>query len=389
MKIQLFDKLDASYKDMVQIRRHLHMHPEVSFEETETAKYIQKFYDELGVAYEANVGGNGVVAHIKGSKPGKTIALRADFDALPIQEENDIPYKSTVAGVMHACGHDGHTATMLQLAKALHEMREQLVGEYVIIHQHAEEFAPGGAKPMVEAGCLNGVDAVFGTHLWSLTPFGTVEHRPGPMMASSDRFEITIHGRGGHGAMPQDTVDALTVGAQLVTYLQQIVSRRVDPIESAVVTIGSFNAGDTFNVIPGEAKISGTVRTFIPEIRDLVQAEIERIVKGTCLAADCSYSYDYLRGYPPVVNHEKEAAFLTTIAKEIPGVLNVQQCPPLMVGEDFSYYLEEVPGVFFFTGAMPENTVYPHHHPKFDFREESMLIASKTLGAAVLDYQNL
>ncbi|MEK4758875.1 M20 family metallopeptidase [Viridibacillus sp. FSL E2-0187] len=389
MKLQLFDKLDASYKDMVQIRRHLHMYPEVSFNETETAKYIQKFYDQLGVVYEANVGGNGVVARVKGAIPGKTIALRADFDALPIQELNDVPYKSTVAGVMHACGHDGHTATLLQLAKALHEMRDQLAGEYVIIHQHAEEIAPGGAKPMVEAGCLDGVDAVFGTHLWSQTPFGTIEHRSGPMMASADRFEISIHGRGGHGAMPQDTIDTVTIGAQLVTNLQHIVSRRVDPIKSAVVTIGSFHAGDTFNVIAGEAKMSGTVRTFLPEVRDLVEAEIERIIKGTCLAADCDYTFEYIRGYPAVVNHEKESAFLFDIAKDIPGVNEVVECAPLMVGEDFSYYLEKVPGVFFFTGAMPEGTAYAHHHAKFDFREEAMLIAAKTLGAAVLDYQNI
>ncbi|MBK3495963.1 amidohydrolase [Viridibacillus sp. YIM B01967] len=389
MKLQLFEKLDNSYQDMVQIRRYLHMHPEVSFEETETAKYIQQFYDQLGVSYEANVGGNGVVARIKGTKPGKTIALRADFDALPIQEMNDISYKSTIAGAMHACGHDGHTATLLQLAKSLHEMRDHLAGEYVIIHQHAEEMAPGGAKPMVEAGCLNGVDAIFGTHLWSQTPFGTIEHRPGPMMASADRFEITIQGRGGHGAMPQDTIDAVTIGAQLITYIQQIVSRRVDPIKSAVVTIGSFNAGDAFNVIAGEAKMSGTVRTFSPEVRDIVEAEIERIVKGTCLAANCSYTFNFLRGYPPVVNHEKEAAFLSDIAKDIPGVNASLECAPLMVGEDFSYYLEKVPGVFFFTGAMPEGTAYPHHHPKFNFREEAMLIAAKTLGAAVLDYQNL
>lgn len=387
MKQQLFEKLDNTYEEMLIIRRHLHMHPEVSFQETNTAKYIQDYYADLGIEFTPNVGGNGVVARIKGAMPGKTIALRADFDALPIQDEKEVSYKSTVPNVMHACGHDGHTATLLVLGKALFEMKEQLAGEYVLIHQHAEEYAPGGAKPMIEDGCLEGVDAIFGTHLWSLTPPGTIEYRVGPVMAAADRFELTIQGRGGHGASPHQTKDAIVIGAQLVTNLQQIVSRRINPVESAVLSVGSFVSHNAFNVIADSAKLIGTVRTFNPEVRNLIEKEMERVIQGTCLANDCTYEFLYERGYPPVVNHESETHFLKEVAKKIPGVLDVRESEQHMGGEDFGYYLEHVPGTFFFTGAQPTGEVYPHHHPKFDFEESAMLVAAKTLGAAVLDYQ--
>lgn len=388
MNGRLFEKLDLSYEDMVIIRRHLHMHPELSFKEEKTAQYIHDFYVDLGVEVRSGVGGNGVVARIKGARPGKTVALRADFDALPIQDEKDVPYKSTVPGVMHACGHDGHTAALLQLAKAFHEMQEDLAGEYVFIHQHAEEYAPGGAISMIEDGCLEGVDAIFGTHLWSGTPLRTIEYLTGPVMAAADRFEITIQGAGGHGASPHQTKDAVVIGAQLVINLQQLVSRRVNPIESAVLSVGSFIADNAFNVIADSAKLGGTVRSFNPEIRDLMEREMKRVVEGTALAHDCEIKFDYFRGYPAVVNHKSETEFLKEVAEQIPGVEAVIESKPHMGGEDFAYYLEKVPGTFFFTGAQPA-TPYPHHHPKFDFDEQAMLLAAKTLGAAALDYQTI
>ena len=386
MKEKLFEKLTNAYEDMVVMRRHLHMNPELSFQEEKTAKYIVDFYANLGVDVRSGVGGNGVVARIKGGRPGKTVALRADFDALPIQDEKDVPYKSTVPGVMHACGHDGHTATLLQLAKAIHEMQEELAGEYVFIHQHAEEFAPGGAKPMIEDGCLDGVDVIFGTHLWSLTDMGTIEYRVGPTMAASDKFDITVQGAGGHGASPHQTKDAVAIGAQLVTNLQQIVSRRANPTESAVLSVGSFVAENAFNVIADSAELSGTVRTFNPDIRVLMQREMKRVVDGTALANDCTIDMNYQPGYPALVNHEDETLFLKAVAEAIPGVERVLETEPHMGGEDFGYYLEKVPGTFFFTGARPE-VPYPHHHPKFDFDENAMLIAAKTLGAAAIDAQ--
>ncbi|RBP92307.1 amidohydrolase [Cytobacillus firmus] len=390
MSETLFKKLENYYDEMVSIRRYLHQNPEVSFKEEKTAHYIKTYYENLGIEVRGQVGGNGVVAKIHGSKPGKTIALRADFDALPIQDEKDVPYKSLVPGVMHACGHDGHTATLLVLAKALNELSGELEGTYVMIHQHAEEYAPGGAKSMIADGCLEGVDAIFGTHLWASEPTGKIQYRVGPFMAAADRFEVSIQGKGGHGAQPHKTKDAIVTAAQLVVNLQQIVSRKVNPIDSAVVTVGSFVADNAFNVIADRAKLVGTVRTFNEVVRNNIEAEIERIVKGTCYTADSAYEYQFHRGYPAVVNHRKETEYLAELAGKINEVKLVEETDPEMGGEDFAYYLQHVKGTFFFTGARPENTVenYPHHHPKFDIDEKAMLIAAKTLGTAALNYHS-
>jgi len=382
-------KLQDYYEEMVNIRRFLHQHPELSFKEVKTAAYIANYYEKLGMEVRKNVGGNGVVAKVKGKYPGKTVALRADFDALPIQDEKDVPYKSTVPGVMHACGHDGHTATLLVLAKVLNELKGELKGEYVFIHQHAEEYAPGGAITMIEDGCLNGVDVIFGTHLWASEPVGKIQYRVGPIMAAADRFEIIIQGQGGHGAQPHRTKDAIVTASQLVMNLQQIVSRKVNPVESAVVSVGSFVADNAFNVIADKATLVGTVRTFNEDIRDFIELEIERIVKGTCLTNDCSYEYKYERGYPAVVNHKDETEFLIHVAKNIEGITSIEESEPQMGGEDFAYYLQHVKGTFFFTGAKPvrDEDSYPHHHPKFDIDERSLVIAAQTLGNAALLYQ--
>ena len=384
---QLFSKLEDNYEEMVSIRRFMHQHPELSFQEYSTAQFIKEYYQKLGIDVKENVGGNGVVARINGKLPGKTVALRADFDALPIQDEKDVPYKSLVPGVMHACGHDGHTATLLILAKVLNELKDELEGTYVFIHQHAEEIAPGGAATMIEDGCLDGVDVIFGTHLWASEPTGTIQYRTGPIMAAADRFEIHIQGKGGHGAQPHKTKDAIVTASQLVLNLQQIVSRKVNPVDSAVVTVGCFTAENAFNVIADKAKLIGTVRTFNDDVRQFIEAEIERIIKGTCYLSDSTYSYLFERGYPAVVNHAKETEFLIASAKLVPEVINIEESEPQMGGEDFAYYLKQIPGTFFFTGAMPPDAdpSYPHHHPKFDIDEKAMLIAAKTLGTAALN----
>lgn len=385
---KLYRLLESYYDEMVTIRRYLHQHPELSFQEVKTAQYIKTFYEKLGIEVRGHVGGNGVVAKIYGKKPGKTVALRADFDALPIQDEKEVPYKSLVPGVMHACGHDGHTASLLILAKVLYEMRDELEGTFVMIHQHAEELAPGGAISMIEDGCLEGVDVIFGAHLWSNEPLGKMQYRKGPIMAAADRFQITIQGQGGHGGSPHKTKDALLTGANLVTNLQQIVSRRVNPIDSAVVSIGSFVAQNAFNVIADKAKIEGTVRTFKEDVRTFIEKEMERIIQGTCIQTGCDYDYHYVRGYPTLVNHETETDFLVECAKKVPEITIIEETEPHMGGEDFSYYLQHVPGTFIFIGAMPEdeNKAYPHHHPKFDFHEKALLITAKTLGTAALLY---
>src|SRR5690625_710167 len=382
---KIFAKIDELYDETVDIRRYLHQHPELSFKEYETAKYIANFYEQLGIPYETKVGGNGVVATLKGGKPGKTVALRADFDALPIQDQKDVPYKSTVEGVMHACGHDGHTATLLTIAKALLPHQEEIPGTVVFLHQHAEELAPGGAKPMIESGKLDHIDAFFGTHLWATVPRGIIQTNKHALMAGSDRFEIEIQGKGGHGAAPHETKDAIVIGTQLVQQLQQIVSRRLDPLKTAVVTVGTFHAGTAFNIIADSVKIGGTVRYLEQDVQGQIQKEMEMIIKGTCESHGVTYTFDYFKGYPPLINHPADAELIMDSAKTIAGVEEVQDILPIMGGEDFSYYIIDKPGAYFFTGAKKEG--YPHHHPMFDFDEKAMPIAAKTLIKVYFDYQ--
>lgn len=385
---KLFSILEQHYDEMVSIRRYLHENPELSFEEVNTPAYIAAYHEKLGHEVRTNVGERGVVATLRGGKPGKTVALRADFDALAIHELNDIPYKSKVDGVMHACGHDGHTATLLVLAKVLHSMKDEIEGNIVFIHQHAEETAPGGAIAMIEDGCLEGVDVIFGTHLWSTEPLGNIMLKSGPLMAAADSFEVKVIGKGGHGAEPHLTKDAIVIGAQFVSNLQQLVSRRVNPIHPAVVSVGHFEALNPFNVIADTAFLKGTVRTFDEEVRDLLEVELEHVLKASCTLMDASYEYVYKRGYPAVINHEEETDFLIEVAADVTGVEEVRICDPMMGGEDFAYYLQHVKGAFFFTGARnPEwEEVYPHHHPRFNIDERALLIAANTLGAATLRF---
>ncbi|MDY7044908.1 amidohydrolase [Virgibacillus sp. M23] len=386
---KVHQSIDQLYSEMVHIRRHLHQYPEVSFQETKTAAFIANYYNELGIPCDTNVGGNGVIATLKGKKAGKTIALRADFDALPIQDEKDVPYKSKVDGVMHACGHDGHTATLLILAKVMKEYQDQLPGTIVFLHQHAEEYAPGGAKPIIESGAIDHVDAVFGTHLWATTPVGVLQTSKQAFMAGTDRFEIIIQGKGGHGAYPHETKDAIVIGSHLITQLQQIVSRRVDPLDTAVVTVGVFEAGEAFNVIADKAKIVGTVRYINPELQDKIIEDMKCIINGVCISSEATYSFNYVKGYPPLINHAKEAELVLRIAeKDVEDIYKAEEINPSMAGEDFAYYLMEKPGAFFFTGAQKHADPYPHHHPKFDIDERSMPIAAKTLIQAYFAYQD-
>lgn len=385
---QLYKELDGVYEEIVAIRRHLHQNPELSFEEVNTAKYIADFHQKIGHQVRTNVGGNGVLAYLQGDKPGPTVAIRADFDALPIHEQADVPFKSNNDGVMHACGHDGHTATLLGLAKVLNSMKSELEGTVVFLHQHAEELPPGGAIEMIKDGCLDGVDVIFGTHLQAQMPLGEIGYRSGPLQAAPDRFDIKIKGKGGHGAYPHETKDSILIAGQLINNLQQIVSRKVDPLESAVVSVCSIEAKNPYNVIADTVSMTGTVRTFKEEIRTSIEKEIERVVKGTCLVSDADYDYTYARGYPTTVNHKEETEFVAELAASVPGVEAVKETAPVMGGEDFSYYLQKVKGTFFFTGARnPEwENDYPHHHPKFDIDERALLIAAKTLGIATLTY---
>jgi amidohydrolase len=372
-------ELEALYDEMVVWRRHMHQHPELSFHEVETPAFIVEKLESFGVEVRTHVGGRGVVGLIKGGKPGNTIALRADFDGLPIQDEKETPYKSLVPGVMHACGHDGHTATLLAVAKVLSENRAELAGNVVLLHQHAEEVVPGGAIAMIEDGCLDGVDVVYGTHLISGIPYGKYGYRKGNLMAAADMVEIKIQGRGGHGASPHETIDSIAIGAQIVNQLQLLVSRQVDPLQPAVVTIGSFHAGNAHNIIADSASMVGTVRTFDEGVRDHLEKEIKNIVEGVCSAFHAKGEVIYTRGYPAVKNHEKETDVFLEVVQNYLDPEMAFEVPPQMGGEDFAYYLKEKPGIFFYTGAGNSEigADYPHHHPKFDFDERAMVNAGK------------
>lgn len=361
---------------LVQWRRHLHQNPEIGTEVPQTAAFVAGRLREMGLAVRDGVGGLGVVGLLEGGHPGPTLAIRADMDALKVTEETGLPFASKHPGRMHACGHDGHTAIALGTAEILASHREQLQGNVKFIFQPAEE-GPGGAKPMIQDGALLNpkVDAVIGLHLgviWDLPP-GTVGVRSGPMMASTDRVEITIKGKGGHGAMPHQTVDAVAIGAQVVTALQTIVSRRVDPLEPAVVTIGSFHAGTTFNVIADTAVMQGTVRCLRESLRQRMPEHIERMVQGVATGMGAEASLNYLPGHPVLENDPEFTAFFAGVAKEVLGegkVVTLSQ--PTMGGEDMSYFLNEVPGTYFFlaSGNPAKGIVYPHHHPRFDIDED-------------------
>jgi amidohydrolase len=387
--MERFEKrLDDVFPEMVEWRRYLHRHPELSFHEKKTAKFVAEHLRSWGIEVRTEVGGNGVVGLLRGGKPGPTAALRADMDALPIQDEKQCEYASQVPGVMHACGHDAHTSTLLGVAKVLGERRNELKGNVVFLFQHAEEMNPGGAASMIEAGALDGVDAVYGVHLWTPFPVGRLYCKPGPMMAAPDEFIIEIKGKGGHGGLPHQTVDSIVVGSQFVVNLQTIVSRNVDPTEPCVVTVGSFHAGSSFNVIAESCALKGTVRTFEQQLRMEVKSRIERILEQTCAMYGAEYTLDYRLGYPPVVNHPEEVERFFQVGRAFLGEEHVHESPLIMAGEDFSYYLQKVPGCYMFVGAgnEREGIVYPHHHPKFDIDERSMRYAARLLLGMALHF---
>jgi len=386
---KLYTDIESFYPKMVDIRRDLHKHPELGFEEVRTPKVIADFLKKICLEVRTEVGGRGVVGILRGKKDGQTIALRADFDALPIHEENDLPYTSTIPGVMHACGHDGHTATLLGVASVLSNYRDELKGNVVFIHQFGEEVPPGGAKPMIEDGCLDGVDVIFGTHLMSTIPLGEIHYNHDYLMAGGDLFEITIKGKGGHGAQPHETIDPIVTASQLVMNFHHVVSRNIDPLHSAVLTVGAIHSGDALNIIPDEAKLGGTIRAFDPNVQALIEQKIRHITESTCTTTGADFEIEYMRGYKAVRNDHDKTEYIKNISADVVGKEQVIETKPVMAGEDFSNYLHEIPGSYFFTGAMmndPEQ-VYAHHHPRFNFDEKAMLIAAKIFLTAVAKYQ--
>ena len=378
----------ALHKDyVVTIRRHFHMHPEVGGEERETQETILAELGAMGLAPKP-AGGTGVLAEIQGMAPGKTLALRADIDALPLPDGLDQPYRSQRSGVCHACGHDGHTAMLLGAAKVLIQLRAEFAGTIRLMFQPKEEKLPGGAYDMVAAGAMEGVAGVMAAHLWTPFPAGIITVNYGPVMAAPDQFTIRVKGHGGHGSLPHVTVDPILVGAQLVLALRTIVGANVDAHKPVVLTIGSFKAGEVFNIIPDEAVLIGTVRTFDPETRKVVFARMEEVCRGICAAAGASYALDPVFGPPPVTNDRALADIVSAAAREAVGEAGVQQAKPLMVGEDFSVYLESAPGVFFLVGAgnPAKGAIHPHHHSKFDIDEEALGYGCETMVRAALKF---
>jgi amidohydrolase len=373
-------------------RRWLHAHPELSFKEVETSAYVASKLKSYGITEMwEKVGRTGIVAVIRGAHPGPTIALRADMDALPIQETGDCPFISQNAGVMHACGHDGHISMLLAATQVILAMRGSLKGNVKLFFQPAEEGF-GGAREMIKDGCLTDkmgpkVDFVFGAHLWSYDAVGRVGARHGPMMAASDKWEIHVNGKGGHGAAPQGTVDAVVVAANVVTALQTVVSRNKDPLEAGVLTCGTLNGGHGYNIIADKVKITGTCRSFTKDTQELMKERMRGLCCGIGQAYGAEVSLDYHYGYPPTVNtHKPSVDAVHKAAAKIVGAEG-SGVPYITCGaEDFSYFLEACPGAFFFVGAsLPDGELRPHHRADFDFDERALAVGASVFVQLIED----
>jgi amidohydrolase len=380
MTIKIRPEIDSIASEIIGIRRDIHMYPEQGFDVHRTAALVAEKLNQWGIHVREKVGKTGVVGDLEGNHPGSTIALRADMDALPIQETGNLPYKSKNDGLMHACGHDGHTAILLGVAKVLSHKKELLQGCLRFIFQPSEE-KDGGAAYMIEDGCLEGVDEIYGIHLWNYSEFGEIGSRPGAILAATDSLNFIVEGIGGHGAMPQGTVDAIVVSANLINALQTVVSRNVDPLQNAVVSIGTIHGGDNHNVIASSVKMDGTVRTFSDEIRMLIKNRILQIAKGMETSFGGKIDVKIEKGYPATVNDPTLFEKLMTAAKNVVGN-GALKITPFMGGEDFAYYAEKVPGCFFFIGSSPQGVppgTIPHHCSRFDFDERALLVGASVL----------
>ena len=362
---------------IIETRRDFHKHPELSFQEFRTSKIVAERLEKYGLIVQKNIGKTGVVGILEGTNPGKTIAFRADMDALPIQETGDVPYKSVNDGVMHACGHDAHTAMLLGAAEVLSEYQNNIQGTIKFIFQPAEE-GYGGAKFMIEDGAIENVEEIYGLHVWNYQKSGTVGVQDGPVMAAADIFTINIKGIGGHGATPQGTVDCVVVASYLIQAMQTIVSRNTNPLENTVVTFGQINGGYNFNIIADKVVLKGTTRAYTEDNRQLIKTRMEEIIKGTEKMFSAKIKLDYKDGYPPVINNSSITKNLKHIAKTIVGD-NVTNPYLSMGGEDFSYFANVIPGCFFFLGSAPKDRPpmsTPQHCSHFDIDENVMLIGS-------------
>ncbi len=372
-------KLVKQHKDLIiDTRRELHRIPEPAYTEEKTSAYVADYLKKEDIKVQTGIAHTGVMALMKLAGPGKTLMFRSDIDALPVSEETGLPFASKHKGAMHACGHDAHMAMVLGAVTILNKVKGKLNGTIKFLFQPAEE-GPGGAKPMIEAGVMDNphVDHSIGCHVWPAIPEGTIGVKAGRLMAAMDRFDIKIIGKGGHGAMPHQCIDALEVGTQVVNALQRIASRQMNPLSPTVVTIGSFHAGTTFNVIPGEAELCGTTRTFDRDIWNSWPERIEKIVRGVCQSMGADYELKYTQGYPPLLNDESMAEVVSRCAGDVVGKKRVIEPEPTMGGEDMAFYLERSKGCYFFLGVGRQGCA-PIHNPKFDLNEEVLMIGAET-----------
>lgn len=381
------DKLESVLNDitpkMVEVRRKIHRYPELSFQETKTAALISSVLEEWKIEYEANIARTGITALVGEEDKGPVVGIRADMDALPIQEENDHEYSSRVDGCMHACGHDGHVAIALGTAMLAKELEDYLPGRIKFIFQPAEE-GPGGAKPMIEAGVLENprVDYMLALHIWSNEEAGCVGVKSGSSFAAIDEFDLKIRGESSHGASPHEGKDAVVVASEIIQSLQNIISRSIDPVDPAVITVGKIEGGDRRNIIADEVTMEATVRSLNRGIRDKLEKRIKEVISGICQAHNLNYELDYRNLYPPLDNNEKVTQVVNKQAEKIVGKENVVEVSePTMGGEDFAYFLTERPGTMFWLGGKNEekNITAPHHNPLFDFDEDIMPLGAKIL----------
>jgi amidohydrolase len=383
----IFSKAEQLKQKLIDLRRDFHRHPELGLKEFNTAKKVEGVLQALRLETRIFVNGTGVQGLLKGRKPGKTIALRADMDALPIQEETDLPYQSQNKGVMHACGHDAHTTMLLGAAMILSEKKVELEGNVVFIFQPAEEIG-AGAKAMVEEGVLEGVDSIFGLHVISTLPFGTFNYSTGALMAAGDFFDVKITGRGGHGGQPHLTVDPIIIATNAINAIQTIVSREVDPLESAVVSICKMEAGEAYNVIPETATFGGTIRSYKPELRESIPKRVKEILDGVVLGMRGNYEFNLVTKFPATITDEQMTAFVVNVAKGVLGEDKILIMKPLMGSEDFSFYLQEIPGTFAFLGVenKEKGIIYPQHHPKYNIDEDILPIGTALHVAVAWEY---
>ncbi len=378
--------------ETVATRRDFHRHPEIAFEETRTAGIIADKLKSLDLDVRTGVGKTGVVAVLETGKPGNTVLMRADIDALPVHEECETEYRSTLAGKMHACGHDGHASVLLSAAKILSERRDDLKGKLVFVFQPAEEIVRG-AQAMLDDGALDGLepDSSIGLHLSSAHPAGVVAVRSGPAMAATDSFRVLVKGKGGHAARPQDSVDPVMIAANLVTSLQSLVAREVDPVDQAVVTLTSIHGGSAYNIIPEEVELKGTLRTFSPHTRSYLTERVKTVARGVVETLRGEAEVEWRDGSPAVVNDAALTEQFRAVAREVVGEGRVLVAPQIMGGDDMALWLQQAPGCYFFVGAGDEakGTHHPHHHPKFDIDEAVLPLAVELLTKGALSYLNV